>query len=333
MVAGPDRLAQTRARRAMQGVGLRASERIERAASTRNEVHVSPHYVVRINRRPDQRLRREGLVCQSLPPERWTPSVVGYSGETGFDFVVVERKPGVALSRAWPAMSTERRRVMIGELCRALKTLHSVETPKAATKMFGTPHLLDPSAVSPVVPILMAIDTLSARGQVDHMLLQDIADLVNDHGGALDDYHQRTLIHGDLSFENIMVDVNGLSALLDFEWARGAPPDLELDVLLRFLRHPQAHLPADVAGTVGPADFEIVPQWLSEDYPELFVHPRIVERLALYCIAFDMAELMTMTHITSVDNMGPLHPVRRLTGLLTGVSPLRDQLTRLSLLV
>jgi hypothetical protein len=88
-----------------------------------------------------------------------------------------------------------------------------------------------------------------------------------------------------------------------------------------------------VAGTVGPADFEIVPQWLSEDYPELFVHPRIVERLALYCVAFDMAELMTMPHITSVNNMGPLHPVRRLTGLLTGVSPLRDQLSRLSLLV
>jgi aminoglycoside phosphotransferase (APT) family kinase protein len=149
----------------------------------------------------------------------------------------------------------------------------------------------------------------------------------------LEDYHQRTLIHGDLTFENIMVDINGLSALLDFEWSRGAPPDLELDVLLRFLRYPEAHVPADIAPSLGHADFEEVPSWLAEDYPELFGHPRIVERLALYNVAFDMAELVRMKSVVPSSEMGPLHPVRRLQALLNGVSPLREQLARLSLKV
>ncbi len=330
---GQDRFAETRARRALQGIGLDNPPTLIRAASTRNEVHIAPHQVVRINRRPDQRLRREGLLCKELPNERYFPRVLGYSGETGYDFVVVERKPGVSVSRAWPMMDSTKRRNFIREFAVALKKLHSVPTPPAATKMVENPHLLDPSAVSPVVPILMACDQLIARGQVERSILTDIIDMVNDHGDALEDYHQRTLIHGDLSFENVMVDVNGLSAILDFEWSRGAPADLELDVLLRFFRFPEAHLPADVADSLSSSDFADVPGWIAEDYPELFAHPRLAERLALYNVAFAMAELIRMKNIGSMSDMGPMHPAKRLQSFLNGASPLRFQLKSLSLRV
>ena len=330
---GQDRFAETRARRALQGIGLDNPPTLVRAASTRNEVHVAPHQVVRINRRPDQRLRREGLLCRALPDERYFPHVLGYAGETGYDFVVVERKPGVPVSRAWPTMNQARRREFTREFSKALKILHAVPTPSAATKISENPHLLDPSAVSPVVPILMACDQLIARQQVDRTLLMDIADMVNDHGDALEDYHQRTLIHGDLSFENVMADVNGLSAILDFEWSRGAPADLELDILLRFFRFPEAHLPADVADSLSSLDFVDVPGWMAEDYPELFAHPRLVERLALYNVAFTMAELVRMKRVGSMSDMGPMHPVKRLQSFLDGVSPLREQLKALSLRV
>ncbi len=330
---GQDRFAETRARRALQGIGLDNPPSLIRAASTRNEVHVAPHQVVRINQRPDQRLRREGLLCRELPETSYFPKILGYSGETGFDFVVVERKPGVAVSRAWPMMDIRKRRAFIREFSTALRKLHSVPTPSVATKIDENPHLLDPSAVSPVVPILMACDELMARRQVDRTVLLDITDMVNDHGDALEDYHQRTLIHGDLSLENVMTDSMGLSAILDFEWSRGAPADLELDVLLRFLRFPEAHLPADVADSLSSLDFVDVPSWMAEDYPELFSHPRLVERLALYNVAFTMAELVRMDHVGSPSDMGPMHPVKRLQAFLNGVSPLRDQLKTLALRV
>lgn len=261
------------------------------------------------------------------------PRVLGFSGETGFDFVVIERKPGMALSRVWPTIDEARRKSLIVDFAKALKKLHAVPTPPEATSLVENTHLLDPKAVTPVVPILMAIDGLAARNAVDRLLLDDLAAMVNDHGDALEDYHQRTLIHGDLSFENVMADVNGLSALLDFEWCRGAPADLELDVLLRFLRYPEAHVPDDVAHTLRAKDFEDVPTWIAQEYPELFSHPRIVERLALYSVAFDMAELSRMATISTDRNMGPLHPVKRLQALLNGVSPLREQLKRLALQV
>ncbi len=331
MGSAEQRIAKARAKRALQGLGFDASGPMTRASSTRNEVHISNHHVVRINPRPDQRLGREGQVCTALPDFSWTPHVLGHSAGTGFDFVVVERKPGRAISRSWPKMTSDQRREFIRQFAEALQALHSVRTPPVATKIFGTPHLLDPSAVSPVVPILMAIDNLVAQRQVDRVLLKDLADLVNDHGDSLNDYDQRTLIHGDLSFENVMIHEGNLSAIIDFEWSRGAPADLELDVLLRFLRYPEAHVPADVAHTLSSLDFEEVPGWLAEDYPALFSHPRLSERLALYSVAFDMAELVSMKAISRGSAMGPLHPVRRLTELLDGVSPLREQLSRLSL--
>ena len=330
---GQDRFAETRARRALQGIGLENPPTLIRAQSTRNEVHIAPHQVVRINRQPDQRLRREGLLCQELPDEPFFPRILGYAGETGYDFVVVERKPGVSVSRAWPMMDKAKRRAFTRELAAALKVLHSVPTPSAATRINQNPHLLDPSAVSPVVPILMACEQLIASEQVDRSILMDIVDMVNDHGDALADYHQRTLIHGDLSFENVMTDANRLSAILDFEWSRGAPADLELDILLRFFRFPQAHLPADVANTLSSLDFGDVPGWMAEDYPELFAHPRLVERLALYNVAFTMAELVRMKRFVSIADMGPMHPVKRLQSFLDGVSPLRTQLKTLSLRV
>jgi hypothetical protein len=93
-----DRFAETRARRALQGLGIDMPESLTRAASTRNEVHVAPNEVVRVNCRPDQRLRREGLLCRALPDASYFPRILGYSGETGYDFVVVERKPGSGIA-------------------------------------------------------------------------------------------------------------------------------------------------------------------------------------------------------------------------------------------
>ncbi len=134
-----DRLAETRARRALQGIGQAIPESLVRASSTRNEVHVAPRQVVRVNCTPDKRLRREALLCRSLPDKRYFPTVLGYAGETGFDFVVIERKPGVPVARAWPTMDQKHRRYFIKQFAEALKTLHSVPTPPVATKMHREP--------------------------------------------------------------------------------------------------------------------------------------------------------------------------------------------------
>ena len=65
-------------------------------------------------------------------------------------------------------------------------------------------------------------------------------------------------------------------------------------------------------------DFADVPGWLAEDYPELFSHPRLADRLKLYAIAFDLNELKDAPPDRKRHELGPLHPLNRLAAVLGG---------------
>ena len=65
---------------------------------------------------------------------------------------------------------------------------------------------------------------------------------------ALDPFESTTLVHGDLHFQNVLWDGEHVTALLDLEFARAAPPDLDLDVLLRFCVVPFLFVPVGPGG-------------------------------------------------------------------------------------
>ena len=66
-----------------------------------------------------------------------------------------------------------------------------------------------------------------------------------------------------------------------------------------------------------------MPYWLAEDYPELFGHPRLLDRLRLYCIAYDVRELLAFPPPTPVEQLSPHHPVHRLEPHRRGHQPPR----------
>jgi hygromycin-B 7''-O-kinase len=133
-----------------------------------------------------------------------------------------------------------------------------------------------------------------------------------------------TLIHGDLTFENVLwnPDQHRIEALLDFEWSRLAPQDLDLDVLLRFVAFPQLHVPADYEHLAGPEEYADVPRWLAESYPELFAGPRLFDRLRLYAISWDVQEVLDHPPKVPTAQLHPLHPWHRLRANLEGTSHL-----------
>ena len=100
----------------------------------------------------------------------------------------------------------------------------------------------------------------------------------------------RLLAHADLHWENLMTDGQSLTAILDFERARPAAADLELDVLLRFSHWPHFPVAPDYEATLHPADFSQVPTWLAEAYPELFAGPHLRERLEVYAVVHDLRQ-------------------------------------------
>lgn len=285
--------------------------------------------VVRVNRQPNQRLQREAVLCGALPDFPWAPTVIAYAGDPGTDFLIIERRPGAPLSRSWPMMSTELRKESIRQLGEILTTLHATPTPVAVPRIENSPHLLDPRCVSPVVPLLMALEKIRGFPRIDSMLIREVEQLVMDHGDSIQDYPQTTLIHGDLTFENILWDGSKISALVDFEWCRGAPGDLDLDVFLRFCALPHAHVAPDYEAHTKAADYELVPTWISEFMPQLFEHDRLAERLTMYMLAFDVQELEAFGVASEPRNLGPLHPYKRLQALIDGQSYLEPVLNQL----
>lgn len=319
--------AQARARHALDAAGLDPSIELEPANSVTNEVWIGRELVVRINARPDDRLRREAALARHLPPAVGYPPIVAYGGEVGADFLILERVPGHPLSRWWPGMNVEQRRDAISQVARRLEAVHT--TPAGSTPTLRrTPQLLRPAheGRDAVEPLLEALDEATHLSFVDTGVLLRVRDLIDETAGYLTPFDSETLIHGDLTFENILYDGEKITALLDFEWARPGPPDLDLDILLRCCAYPHLHVAPDYESRTRTVDYEPVPWWLSDDYPELFAAPYVFERVRLYSFAWDVAELLAYPPKTAVDRLAPEHPFHRLrrategTGYLDALS-------------
>lgn len=307
------RLAQARARHALDAAGLDPSIDLEPANSVTNEVWLGRDVVVRINAQPNNRLRREAALARSLPAGAGYPPIIAYGGEVGADYLVLERVAGHPLSRWWPGMSVDQRRDAVHQLASMLRAVHTTVSPPIP-ELSHTPQLIRPAhdGHDAVRPLLDGLDRAVALPRVDRALLRRVRELVQRTAGCLTPFDATTLIHGDLTFENVLWDGQRVTALLDFEWARTGPPDLDLDILLRCCAYPHLHVAADYEDRTHASDYAQVPWWLAEDYPELFDAPYVFERVRLYGFAWDLAELLAYPPQVEPRQLPSEHPIHRL---------------------
>jgi aminoglycoside phosphotransferase (APT) family kinase protein len=323
------RLAEARARQALRASGLPYQGRLVRASSTRNEIFLTGRHVVRVNSQLNQRLRREALLYPHLPAEPWAPRMVAVGGQIGADYLIVERKPGQPLAHSWPDLVAVERRRAVGELATCLRAIHQTPTPAGLTCLDAAPHLLDGREAPPVRPLLAGLDRLETDARADAGVISMAREYVIENWASLDGHRADQLIHGDLTFENVLWDGRHLSAVVDFEWCRGAPADLELDVLLRCCAMPDAHVGPDHQHRALAEDYAQVPRWLADDYPELFSHPRLVERLTLYALSFDVRDALETPAPAGWRHASPLHPYNRMIDLLWSGGHVIEMLRRL----
>ena len=308
-----NQLAEARARQALRAAGLAFDGPLERASSTNNEIHLSDHHVIRVSPTVNHRLQREAQLYRHLPTAPWSPVLIASGSFSGTDYLVVERKPGRPLAHVWAFLPAGDRRRAVADLAACLRAIHATPAPGDDVAPLGdTIHLLDPGPGSVVGPLLEGIDRLAADPNADSGVMAAARDYVAANAHRLDEFDERFLVHGDLTFENILHAEGHVSAVVDFEWCRGAPPDLDLDVLLRCCAMPQAHVAAEFESLNQPERFVDVPAWLAEDYPELFDCAGLKERLTIYSLAFDVRDAVTRSvpqHRADVDD---LHPYNRL---------------------
>ncbi len=310
-------MAMARARHALMQAGLDSTVPIEPASSVTNEVWLTPTHVVRVNRRPNQRLRREAILGPTLPAEIGYPLVVAYGGRMGADYLVVKRIQGTPLAHCWPDMSDGARRSAVSQLAEKLRRLHRTPGP-ADLPMIDSPQMLRGDTLSPVMSLLVALDQARSLPHVDNGLIDDIEHLVYELSPAIEPFDSEFLVHGDLTFENVLWNGKEVTAILDFEWARTSPPDVDLDVFLRFCCLPQLHVGDDWVERTRPEDYAEVPWWLREDYPELFAAPRQLDRLRLYAVAYDIRDLTMFPPPAPASQLNEHHALNRLRSNLVG---------------
>jgi Ser/Thr protein kinase RdoA (MazF antagonist) len=176
--------------------------------------------------------------------------------------------------------------------------------------------------MEPTAPLLDALAEMSLLANVDEELVAALRSYVWKRADVLKPFDASTLVHGDITFENVLWDGQQVTALIDFEWSRAAPSDVDLDVLLRFCAYPSLHVAADYEARTLAEDYEDVPLWLAEDYPALFAMPHRLERMQLFSISYDVRELLLAPPAAPERDLPEHHPLRRLVRTLTGRSHL-----------
>lgn len=317
--------ARLRAHHVLHDAGLGHLGALERVDSAVNEVWYAGPYVVRISATPGtRRLEYEASVAAVLPPEAGYPEIVTYGRADFAEWLIVRRLEGEVLSRAWPRLSERTRRDAVTQLGEALHRLHVTEPPRDARGGVVVPPFLEGESLEcphqlPVTRLLAVLRLARPLAHVDNGMLDAAVARVDAAADALDDFTaDHGLVHGDLHFENVLWADGRMRAMLDFEWARRGPADLDLDVMLRFCAEPRLHVAGDYQEQASRDDYRPVPGWLRDVYPDLFEHPRLNDRLFLYCLSYDIRELVADPPTRPASELSPHHPVNRVRALVEG---------------
>jgi len=313
--------AVIRAHQALRSAGLPEpgpNTHLTRIPEALNEVWRYGGHVLRVNPQPGSiRLQREAALLERLPAAVMSPTPVASGAERWGEWMIATRVPGEQLSRAWGSLRTEERRRSILDLADILRALHAVSA-EGVEPVADCPHPL------PAERLIEALVRAGRLPGVDQAVVAAATERVVKLGPVLDATAD-TMVHGDLHLENVLTGPGGqLTGLVDFEWATGGSPDLDLDILLHSFADPSLHVEGGPSGKLRRRDFDEVVGWLRGAYPELFAHPRLAQRLWLYRLAYEVRSLLRQPPPVGVapSALPVHHPYQRILRLLDDRSEL-----------
>jgi len=286
--------------------------------------------VLRIGWRGDvHRLVREAAVAQFGPAELGYPQLLSSGGATAngapLRWTLTRRLTGQPVDEVWPALSPSARRAAVDRLARMLRALHDWHPSADVARLISQRPCLDLTAADSIVgadnnplPLARAHALAAHAGAlrfVDPGVVRAAVDAIDELAElepTLDDPSATGLTHGDVHLNNLWWDGSSVRALLDLEWTRFAPRDLELERL------------ADNADADVREGLDVYPQvlrWLLADYPQLVDVPRMPERLRLYSLTHALRHVFAWPPSAPEAELAPDHPLVRLRRLVSGAWP------------
>jgi len=203
--------------------------------------------------------------------------------------------PGRPLVERLGGMSRAQRRRAVTQVGHALAALHAHRFPARVKASLAAPRPVGEPTTQALIgadihPLphqraLLLVEHARRAPQIDGGLLDDLAARLRELApiDPLADGSPGVCVHGDAHPGNVLWHDGRVTALLDFEWARLGPPDLDLATYLR--------------GNLGvpgltEADRVDIFDWLAAAHPVAFQHPDLVRRLWLYQLTYSLRHLM-----------------------------------------
>ena len=258
------------------------------------------------------RLAREAELLGGLRGVVPVPEVLACGGDDQLSWSLTTAMPGTAYEHLFVQPAPAGLRDLAREAAALLRVLHSWPVPGKLAGLLRRPGTdSDPlrCAGAELVPSASrALRLIPLAGQlpfVDRGVLEAAAGRLRELADPVTGGRE-VLLHGDFYLGNVLAYGGHVSALIDFEFSRLGPPDLELISVVRAL---------DAESRLGLRRPPLL-TWLAEDYPELFAVPDLDRRLWLYALAYTIRQIIfwppDRAEADGLEVTHPLHTLRRL---------------------
>jgi aminoglycoside phosphotransferase (APT) family kinase protein len=290
--------------------------RAEFVGSNNNDVWRIGDLYLRVAWRGDRtRLAREAAVMEAVAGLVPVPETVAFGGDSALSWSISRAASGRPIAELCEPPFPDELRCAMTELASVLRELHSWAPPPDTLHLLTFRAGQDPSnpmaiigadtVPLPIPRALALVEPLKSLDHVDPAVVDAAVERITDLKDVdlLPAHH---IIHGDIYLGNVLVQDGRVSALLDFEFARLGPADLELISIVRAM---------DAERRLGIPRPPLL-EWLREDYPELFAVPDLDRRLWLYALAYTLRHILfwppDRPEHAGLDLTHPVHTLRRL---------------------
>jgi scyllo-inosamine 4-kinase len=214
-------------------------------------------------------------------------------------WIILRRIPGERLDLVWPTLSLDQQRRAARRMGEILCSLHqwtplpeirtllsssTSVTKKSPVEIAGS--MLVPWPQDRLFPLLQWSQELLSGHEDLHRALCERSEELGPVAPEAE-FEGSTVVHGDAHAANVLCDGGELVALLDFEWARLGPVDLELEAICR--EDPVIEAGMEDRGVPATEVFALT--CLRDSYPELFERDYLTERLWLYQLCAEIRSL------------------------------------------
>jgi aminoglycoside phosphotransferase (APT) family kinase protein len=301
----------------LAGLSLNGDEPFHETSSN-DTWFLSDEIVLRVCYRGDVgRFVREAELAAALPDSVPGPQVLDYGRDQFLSWMVLKRWHATSLWEAWGRESHTTLRSYLAQLAEILRNLHEWQPPARILARYAAAELPD-TETDPIViandltPLSVThlnrlIEYAYEQPYSDRDVLDRIAArLAETADRIVFDREADVVLHGDFTPGNFLVQDGRVVALLDFEWSRRGPRDIELA-----LPGYWAWLDGQEPGGDRP---RFLP-WLAEFYPELFDVPDLEQRQWFYRTGFALRSLIHLPAYAPEGYLAGGHGLRQLRHL------------------